>query len=318
MKKNNFPLLLLIIFATWACNSQYKIYYINSYHLGYAPSDEVYQAIKEVLTRKNVELKTFFMDTKRKNSDNDIEEKSKKILKDIEKFKPDVIIASDDNAVKYIVTPHLKNTPLPVVFCGVNWSCEQYNLPAKNITGMLEVLPLEENLNIMKEYFPDVKKLMVLSENSTSEKNNTPVLDELFKNNGFKVTYKLVDDFEEWKTNFKKASTTVDLIYLPTNGAVKNWDKDEAKLFVRTHTNIPTITCDDFMMDYAVFGLTKIAKEQGEWSANAALEILKGKSPSQISVVKNKKSKAYLNKRLAEKIGFIPENKLLIKCKIVE
>ena len=39
-------------------------------------------------------------------------------LEQIQKFKPELIIASDDGAVKYLVVPHFKGEKIPVVFCG--------------------------------------------------------------------------------------------------------------------------------------------------------------------------------------------------------
>lgn len=44
----------------------------------------------------------------------------------------------------------------------------------------------------------------------------------------------------------------------------------------------PAIATDEFIMAYAVIGLVKTQVDQGEWAARAALEILKGKKPSDI------------------------------------
>jgi hypothetical protein len=33
---------------------------------------------------------------------------------------------------------------------------------------------------------------------------------------------------------------------------------------LKKNIKIPIVTCDDFMMPFAVFGLTKVAKEQGD------------------------------------------------------
>lgn len=97
-----------------------------------------------------------------------------------------------------------------------------------------------------------------------------------------KVEYHLVDDFEQWKKAFNEVSISSDLIYMPTNGAIRNWDREDAMAFVKQNLNVPTITCDDFIIDYCVFGLTKAAKEQGEWAAQTALLILDGTAPSEI------------------------------------
>ena len=58
------------------------------------------------------------------------------------------------------------------------------------------------------------------------------------------------------------------------------------------------------MMDYCVFGLTKVAKEQGEWAAKTAIQILHGRAPASIPYTRNRQTHAYLNRDLANRVGF--------------
>ena len=290
-------LLLLLLFS---CSSENKVFYVNSYHQGYPPSDEVFQAIKNVFdSAQDIHLETYFLDSKLNPSPEKIQQNVALALEQIQKFKPDLIIASDDDAVKYLVVPYLKGTKTPVVFCGVNWSANQYGLPAPNVTGMLEVLPLRENLQQIKKINPEARKMLILSENSTSEQNNRVLLDTLFRSAGFEPEYELVNEFADWKSAFVDANETFDLIYLPTNGSIKNWNKDEAIETVRQNIRIPVFTCDDFMMPYCIFGMTKVASEQGEWAAKTALEILYGKNITEIPLAINKRSKTFFNSELA-------------------
>jgi ABC-type uncharacterized transport system substrate-binding protein len=294
-------------------NQTQKIFYVNSYHPGYGSSDDVMNGITKTMEGKTIELKNFFMDSKRKSTETEIKESVQNALTEIDEFSPDLLIVSDDNAVKYLVQPYFNNVEMPVVFCGVNWSAKQYSL-GKNITGMLEVLPLRELLSEIKSNLPEIKKLVVLSENSLSEQNNKTILDTLYENLGLEVEYSLTNDFSEWKQMFSKANKTADIIYLPTNGAIKNWNDEEAEMWVKKNLKVPVVTCDDFMMPYCVFGLTKVAKEQGEWAAQTALEILDGKHPSEISYKKNIQTKAWLNVKLAEKINFRISEEIKQNC----
>ena len=302
----NLPAFLLILHLFSACENQPKrVFYVNSYHQGYPPSDEVFDAIRHVFdTVQGIQLESFFLDSKRNPSPESIAENVKLALEKIQQFKPHLIIASDDDAVKYLVVPHFKGKEIPVVFCGVNWSASQYGLPASNVTGMLEVLPLKENLHQVKLFNPEARKMLVLSENSTSEQNNKVLLDTLFRAAGFEPEYTLVNEFADWKTAFIAANQNFDLIYLPTNGSIKNWDKSEAVETVSQNIKVPVITCDDFMMPYCIFGMTKVAAEQGEWAAKTALQILDGKRISEIPLTRNKQSKVFVNQELAAKIGF--------------
>jgi ABC-type uncharacterized transport system substrate-binding protein len=310
------PIVLIVVLVILGLSATKKttVLYINSYHQGYAPSDEIFRGIRENLPTEDVDLHVFYMDTKRNGTDLFALSQSRKILRWIIRLKPAIILTSDDNAVKFCVIPHLMHKETPVVFCGVNWDCSQYGLPVENITGIVEVLPLRECVQTLKSYYPGARKLTVLSEQSLSEKSNATFLDTLSRHLGLEVSYRLVKDFGTWKINFANANDSADFIYVPTNGAIKNWDKDEAIEYVSKTIKTMVFTCDDFMMPYAVFALAKVPYEQGEWTARTAKQILNGVSPSQIPIAANRQTKAWLNTKLAEKIGFRPKEDLLVKC----
>ncbi len=305
MKNPIIAIFVICIFFSGCQKLPKRVFYVNSYHQGYPPSDEAFAAISHVFDSvQGIQLGSFFLDSKRNPSTDSINEKVALALQQIQQFKPEVIIASDDDAVKYLVVQHFKGEKIPVVFCGVNWSAEQYGLPAPNITGMLEVLPLKENLQQIKLFNPEARKMLILSENSTSERNNRVLLDTLFRSAGFEPEYTLVNEFAEWKTAFIAANQNFDLIYLPTNGSIKNWDKAEAIETISQNIKVPIVTCDDFMMPYCVFGMTKVPTEQGEWAAKTALEVLNGKSIREIPLTRNIQTKVFFNQDLAVKIGF--------------
>ena len=64
------------------------------------------------------------------------------------------------------------------------------------------------------------------------------------------------------------------------------------------------------MMPYAVFGLTKVAKEHGIWASDIAKKILLGASPSEFPVESNRLSNSWINESLANKINFYPDSTL--------
>jgi ABC-type uncharacterized transport system substrate-binding protein len=163
---------------------------------------------------------------------------------------------------------------------------------------------LDNAFTTLKHIYPDAKKLTILSENTTSEHNNKKILDPLYKEYGFEPTYVMVDNYSDWKKAFTKANDTADIIFFVTNGAIRYWNPDDAIPFVANTIKKPVFTADDFMMDYAVFGFTKVAKEQGVWAAQKAIEIINGASPKDIEVKKNQQAKTLINQTLAEKIAF--------------
>jgi ABC-type uncharacterized transport system substrate-binding protein len=283
-----------------------KVFHLDSYHKGYGISDETAEGLKSVFASAPVEFTTFYLDTKRHGSEAEIAEAVKKAQAAIEQFKPEVIIASDDAAVKYVIVPHFKNGPTPVVFCGVNWSADAYGLPTPTVTGMVEVVPVLEGLDLLRKYYPGAKKLGVLSEDSLSEHNNRTQLEPKYQAMGFEVTYVMVKDYAAWKREYGKLQQAVDVLYLPTQGAVVNWSEADAKAFVRASTLKPSLTTDAFMMGYTLIGITKTQVEQGEWAAHTALDVLNGRKPADIPVVRNRRRVTYLNPALAAKLKFVP------------
>ena len=284
-----FSLTVLVLFAS--CGNQneerFKIVYVNSYHQGHPPSDQITAGLMESLPVDSFQVIAHFMDTKRNPSQEYIESKAAALLDSIKDANPDLLVVSDDNAVKYLVQPHLQDLDLPVVFCGVNWSANQYGLSGNNITGILELLPVEEAMATIKSYYPSMQSLLVLNENTTTSRKTKPILDTLLNGIGIEVTQALVDDFESWKAAFEEGNRSHDIIYLQTQGAIKGWDHDEALSFIEQHIKVPLVTCEDHMMPYSIFGMTQVSGEQGTWAAETAKKILQGTPPSEIPVSRN-------------------------------
>jgi len=81
------------------------------------------------------------MDTKRNKNIDFIKAQALKAKNLIEKVKPDIVLTSDDNAAKFLIVPYFKDSKIPFIFSGVNWTAEKYGFPFKNVTGMIEVNP---------------------------------------------------------------------------------------------------------------------------------------------------------------------------------
>ncbi len=294
--------------------SKKKIVYVNSYHRGFPPSDQITAGVYETLSADSFEIVPYFMDTKRNPSEEYIINRVAGLLDSIKLEEPDILIVSDDNAVKYLAAPNISKIQAPIVFCGVNWTADQYDLPAGKVTGILELLPVKELVQMLRPYYPEMKRILVLNENTTTSRKTQPLLDTLLGNIGMEVSQELVDDFGRWKSVFTEANETYDIIYLQTRGAIRGWDQKEAIRHIDQFIKIPLVTCEAFMMPYAVFGLTQLSKEQGMMAAEMAKSILQGASPSDLPITRNKMSEVWINPALAEKIGFQAEKTLLDKA----
>lgn len=294
----------LLCLLAWSGQAQNyvgkKILYINSYHIGYEGSDPITQGIRDTLEKEGVNLKIIYMDAKRNTSEEFSRTAALQAKAVIEDFKPDVVIASDDNASKYLIMPYYKDADLPFVFCGVNWDASVYGFPYKNVTGMIEVALVSEILRHLKNYAKG-DRIGFIAADTLSERKN---LEYYIKRFGirFEKIY-LTTTFAEWKESFLKLQDETDMIMMVNHVGIPDWDDEEARLLVERHIKVPIGTEHRWEMPLALVGVVKDFEEMGVWSAQAALKILDGVPPDKIPIAANKKGRLLFNVRLAARLG---------------
>lgn len=292
-----------------------KILYIDSYHEGYDWSDGITEGVLGVLSETGVDLKIHRMDTKRNPSEDFKEQAALEAKALIEEFNPDVVITSDDNAFKYLIMPYYRDAALPVVFCGLNWDASLYEAPYENTAGMVEVSLTSQLIDTLKEY-SDGERVGYLSADVLTERKNAEYYKKLFDID-FERQY-FVNSMEEWKEAFLKLQDEVDLLVFENNAGIQDWDEEEAENFALENVKIPVGTTNPWIMQSSLIGMTKIPDEQGEWSAETALEILDGTNPSDIPIATNKRGGVLVNLKIAEKLDVILKPNLLKNAEIVE
>lgn len=292
-----------------------KVLYIDSYHEGYDWSDGITRGIMKTFEGTGVELRVFRMDTKRNTTEEFKKAVSVKAKAEIDAFRPDVLIVSDDNAFKYIVVEYYKNAALPVVFSGLNWDAGLYGAPFANTTGMVEVSLTPEIIVKLKEYAKGTRVGFLSASNETEQKN-LDYYQKLF-NIKFSKSY-LVTTMAEWKTAFTKLQTESDVLIFENNAGIADWSDEEAEAHALKYTKIPVGTTNPWTMRESLLGITKVPDEQGEWSANAALQILSGVPAASIPLVKNKQGKLYVNFKIADVLGIKFPPSLLKNAEVIK
>lgn len=294
--------LLCLFFSDTSFSRSYegkKVLYIDSYHQGYAWSDGITKGVETRMKGTGVKLKIIRMDTKRNSDDAFKKEAAKKAMSVINEFRPDVVIASDDNASKFLIKPYYKNAELPFVFCGVNWDAKVYDYPYNNVTGMIEVAPIPILIEQM-ELYAKGKRIGFLGPDIITAQKEAANYRKVF---GLKIVEYYAKDFQDWKKGFKQLQNKVDMLIIASDGGLYDDFAKEYEDFVVKNSRIPSGTCYDFMARVALIGVVKVAEEQGQWAADAALRIMKGTPPSEIEIVENKRAKLFINKKIADSMG---------------
>ncbi|MCU7934217.1 MAG: hypothetical protein KZQ99_04970 [Candidatus Thiodiazotropha sp. (ex Dulcina madagascariensis)] len=277
-----------------------RVMYLGSYHPEYPWSIGLTQGIKEVLEGSGVTLAIHRMDTKRNRSAEFIREAARQARAEVDAFAPDVVIISDDNAVKYVLQAFYKDAALPFIFCGVNWDASVYSLPYRNTTGMVEVDLISALIRQLRPHARGGRIGYLALEGISSLKN----IEWHRRSEGvhYDKIY-LVDDFETWKKRYLALQDEVDMVILGNQNGVRGWNTREAVAFTREHTRIPSGALSPGRMAFTLLGYLRLPEEQGRWAAGAALKILDGATPSSIPVVRNQQARVVINHELSQKLG---------------
>ena len=165
--------------------------YISSYHAGYVWNDDIEEAMEKVL-QGQCEIKKFYMDGKRNLTPEFAQQKGREAKKLIETWRPDVVIAADDNVSRYLVMPYLKNTGVSVVFCGINWTVAPYGYPYPNTTGMVEIGPVETLAKEVRRAVPNARQGVFLSADEMTQDKEFALNQKVYAKHGITVTHRPV------------------------------------------------------------------------------------------------------------------------------
>lgn len=297
-------------------DKQKRCLYVSSYHQGYEWSDEIERSLKSSLEGK-CEIRQIDMDTKRNTGKKHLDKITRLIVETIESWKPDVVITSDDNAAKHLIEPHYKESEIPFVFSGVNWTVEEYGFPYQNVTGIVEVAPVKLMLKEAFSLSGQGRNGVFISADTLSEKKNYERIRYEAQELNMYLDSILVVDFSQWGTALQ-SSSKYDFVVIGSHAGIKGWDNELARRVALQVSSKISVTLDSWMMPYSAFGYTKVASEQGEWAANAAIKILDGISPGEIPLATNKKWDIWLNEELLDKLQIRPNRHLLRKAKKVQ
>lgn len=305
------------LLAVGAANAA-EIVFVDSYHEGYEWSDGITRGIQETLEGKGHNLTIVRMDTKRNKGDDFKTDAAAKALQVIKEKNADVVIACDDNAAKFLIVPHLKDTDTQVVFCGVNWDASGYGFPAPNVTGMVEVASVDELVAMLSPAAAG-DRVGYIGPDTATERKNAKFTGEKF-GEVLNITEEVfVKTFDEFKEQFAALQSKVDILVFPNYAGIEGWDEAAAAEFALANTKIPTGSMHDFMAPYVTLVFGKVADEQGRWSANSALEILGGKKAGDIEMVHNSEGYMVINAKMATEAGIdLPAELVEVANEILE
>ena len=315
-----------------------KIAIISSYHTEFLWTKETHEGVLkslykhgylkntqqgDIFTQNNyiktdkVELKKWWMDSKRKNTLPEIQKEVTRIIQDIEAFAPDIVLTGDDNATNYLGNYYI-DSATPLVFWGVNGNPMKYGLldslvePGRNITGVYQADYLIESVAFLKSLLPTIETITLLSDDSVSSRAKVKKLERLSSANELPITLNgtiMTNDLDEWKAKALAAAPTSDAFFILNHNTLKNAKGDPVdslKIGAWYLRNIlkPEVSYEEhFIVEGMFAAVSDSGVKQGYNAMELAAKILKGVNPAKLAVTAPRRGDYVVNKERAKMLG---------------
>lgn len=297
MKSKAIPAFFLLLFLSFTCIFATRIMVIHSYDEDYVWSREMLEGIKSVFADESIEWKVFYMDTRLQTNEEWKIKAGKMAAREVEAFQPDIVIACDDNAQEYFAKDF---TALPLIYCGVNLDPARYSYPRSNATGIRETLFSKETVEMLLDFFPQVREVHFIGDDSETVAGMREQL-EATSFGDLSTKIHTVGSFNEWKEVVKSLSGEGNAIVILADRTLK----DEHGRTVSTeyvtewtvkNTGLAVFSVLDFVVaDGAMAGVVNSAFEEGKRAGLIALKILSGLSPDEIPPENSSNGRSMVN-----------------------
>ncbi|MDP2574429.1 ABC transporter substrate binding protein [Vibrio penaeicida] len=262
---------LLLMTMLFASNSIAKeLVFIHSYHFEYPWVAEYREGFQSAIGDMNIH--NFQMDTKRKPA-SQFPAIADEAWEFIQQHDPDIVVVSDDNALKYL-GPRLIENNIPTFFLGINANPRNYVPITPSISGVLERPLMKRSVYMISKVLPDVAKIRVLMDGAAT---SHAILETSFNNklsqsiNGITVHTSLIQNYESWESNILETKQQgYDAIIIANYAALKDksgkhYSLDEVSSWTSENSPIPVFAFWSYSVGKgkAIGGLSISALEQG-------------------------------------------------------
>lgn len=236
--------------------------------------------------------------------------------------KPDLLVAittPSSQACAQALKKAPKDMKAPFLFTAVTdpvavGLIKDLQKPGGNITGVSDLLPLEEHIKMVLEFKPDIKKLGYLyNAGEANSKVLVPRLKDIAKEMGVTVVEATASKTADVYQAAKSLVGRVDAVFIPTDNTIIS--ALESVLKVGIQNKMPIFAADvDSVKRGAVAAMGFDYYLHGVQTGVMAKKILDGQAPGDTPVEFQKDLELHINKKFAEKMGTPPPKALLEKA----
>ncbi|OIQ26742.1 ABC transporter substrate-binding protein [uncultured Vibrio sp.] len=224
---------------------------------------------------------------------------------------PDVLVGIATPTAQALVSA---TRNIPVVFTAVTDPVgaklvKQMEQPGKNVTGLSDLSPVSQHVELVKELLPDAKSIGVVYNPGEA---NAVTLVELLKQSAQEQGFVVVEATALKSADVKSATQAIagksDVIYAPTDNTVAS--AIEGMIVAADQANTPVLGGATSYVDKgAIASLGFDYYQVGYQTADYVAAILEGKNPGELDVKVAKGSDLVVNSAAAKKLGItIPQS----------
>ncbi len=314
--KKFFSVLIIAIFC-FSTGIQAKTYRISvSQFVEHPALDAVLKGFQDSLKAQNIDVK-YKVHNAQANMGT-----AGQIAKQMLGEEPDLIMAIATPTAQACAQA-LKKAPVnlqkPLLFTAVTdpvsaGLVESWTKPGKNITGVSDMLPIKKHMNMLKIFYPNLKKLgIIYNAGEANSKILVKMIREVGAEEGFRVVEATASKSSEVYQAAKSLVGRADAVYIPTDNTVVSALESAVK--VGTQNKLPIFAADvDSVPRGAVAAMGFDYYKHGYQTGLMAKKILQGADPATTPVETQDELLLHLNLKAAKEMGVTVPQSLIDKA----
>ena len=296
-----YSLVLFLLFGNLTAHAdeelehQYRILFISSYGFSNVTVPKHLEGFEDGLGELNVLIDYEFMDSDSYYRSTDIDNFGKYLrYKYFTSQEFDLIVAADDPALRFINNYRSEIfKDKPTVFMGVNNLTEATTAAAlQGVTGIAEIIDIEDNYLLMKNLFPDRNNLVVVVDSTNAGQGNYVEFLK-FKDNHPEVSSRVINTSYYTADGLKEAFSLLgdnDIILFldfSIDGENNLYSLRNAANFIAEYTgDVPVFRMASADIAHGVLGgISYSYYDAGLLAGKMANRILKGEDPDSLEFV---------------------------------
>ncbi len=315
MKRSIFFLLLLAVIGVKGVMAQTYTISVNQF-VEHPALDAVLKGFKDYLSDNGVEV-SYNIHNAQANMGT-----ATQIAKQMIGEKPDLLMAiatPSSQACAQALSKAPDKMKRPFLFTAVTdpvaaGLVQDLQKPGGMITGVSDLLPLEEHIRMVLTYKPGIQRLGLLyNAGEANSKSNVAGIKELGEKMGFKVIESTASKTADVYQAAKSLVGRVDAVFIPTDNTIVSALESVVKIGVQS--KLPVFAADtDSVKRGAIAAMGFDYYKHGYQTGAMAKRILEGEDPAEIPVEFQEDLQLYINAGFSREMGLTPPEALLKKA----